>query len=263
MLDIAAQVGVELIDTAAAYGESESVLGRSLPAGHSFRIVTKTIPLRPRKNGAKDAERIEQGFRASLGNLGQRRVYALLVHHAEDLLAPDGARLVEVLRKLKAEGLTEKIGVSVYDQRQIEAIQSRHSVDVVQAPVNVLDQRLLASGTLTRLREQGVEVHARSVFLQGLLLMDPDRLGAHFQPAVPTLRRFHEFAREKGMTPLQAALAFVADLKDIDYAVIGVTRHEELQEIAAAFRPQPDLRDSLASFALQDESVLNPARWPH
>jgi aryl-alcohol dehydrogenase-like predicted oxidoreductase len=168
-----------------------------------------------------------------------------------------------VLRKLKAEGVTEKIGVSVYDERQIEAILSRHAVEVVQVPVSVLDQRLLASGTLARLRQQGVEVHARSAFLQGLLLMDPDRLAAHFQPAVPTLRRFHEFARAQGITPLQAALAFVADLEDIDYAVIGVTRHEELQEIAAAFRPRPDLRDGFAGFALRDESVLNPARWPH
>lgn len=262
ILEIAHRVRVRVIDTAPVYGDSEDVLGQCLAGDRAFRIVTKTLPLRTSRVSAEAVRRVVDGFRASLTRLRRDRVYALLVHHADDLLVEDGARLMDALAEFKAQGLVERIGVSVYAQREIEAIISRYGIDIVQAPLSVLDQRLLGSGTLAALKRRGIEVHVRSVFLQGLLLMDPDALAEHFQPARATLHRFRTYAQAQGRTALEAALEFIASRDEVDCAVIGVARHEELEEIAAALRLAPRPGRELASFALHDESILDPARWP-
>jgi aryl-alcohol dehydrogenase-like predicted oxidoreductase len=262
ILGVARAAGMPVIDTAHAYGNSETVLGNCLPANHDFRIVTKTVPLRTGEVSSAEVAHVVDAFRLSLERLRQPAVYGLLVHQAQDLLAAGGERLMAALADLKARGLVEKIGVSVYDQGELDAVLARFSIDIVQLPFSVLDQRLLESGALARLKRAGVEVHARSVFLQGLLLMEPDSLGGHFRAAQAPLRRLHAFAREHGRTPLETALRFVADRDEIDCAVIGVAHHDELEEIIAASRSAA-AADDYSCFALHDEAMLNPARWPH
>ncbi|MGH8616802.1 MAG: aldo/keto reductase [Burkholderiales bacterium] len=261
ILGVARAAGVQVLDTAHAYGDSETVLGRCLSAEHPFRIVTKTVPLDTDRVTAADVQRVIDAFRVSLDRLRQPRVYGLLTHHARNLLAAGGERLMEALAALRTQGLVQKVGVSVYDQSELDAVLDRFPVDIVQLPFNVLDQRLLAGGALERLKRAGVEVHARSVFLQGLLLMEPDGLDAHFHAARDPLRRLHAFAQARGRTPLETALHFVADRDEIDCAVIGVARHEELEDIVAACRGHATAED-YSGFAVHDEAVLNPALWP-
>lgn len=262
ILEVARAAGVQVIDTAHAYGDSEVLLGHCLPAEHPFRIVTKTLPLRTERMTVADARRVLDAFRLSLERLRQPRIYALLVHDAQDLLAAESERLMDALASLKVQHVVEKLGVSVYDERELDAVRARFPVDIVQLPFSVLDQRLLASGALARLKRAGIEVHARSVFLQGLLLMEPDSLGEYFHAVRDALRRLHAFSRARGHTPLETALRFVADRDEIDCAVIGVARHEELEEIVAACRGAAATED-YSAFALPDEAILNPARWPH
>src|SRR5262249_17350751 len=157
------------IDTAPLYGGSEESLGRALRAGDAFAIVTKTPWFGPGGVPA-NAEALTSAFQASLDRLRQERVYGLLVHRASDLLGPEGDDLFEAMRRLKQLGRVAKIGVSIYDARELEGVLARHQPDLVQLPLNVLDQRLLAGGQITRLKSAGVEIHARSAFLQGLLL---------------------------------------------------------------------------------------------
>jgi aryl-alcohol dehydrogenase-like predicted oxidoreductase len=254
--------GIEIIDTAHDYGDSETVIGRCLEKCSPFNVVTKTLPIRKRYITGADVERVLAAFHLSLDRLRQPAVYALLVHHAGDLLAQDGTRIMDALASLRTRGLVQKIGVSLYDQTELDAVLERFSVDIVQIPFSVLDQRLLASGALAKLKLAGVEVHARSIFLQGLLLMDPESLGSHFLAARSPIRRLRDFALERGKTPLEAALNFVAGHEEIDCAIIGVSRHEELNQIIAAFRPDT-VSEDYAGFAVHDEAILNPARWPH
>lgn len=261
-LDVARAAGIQVIDTAHAYGQSESALGRNLPSEHDFRIVTKTLPLRTETISATNIRQVNSAFHSSLERLHQPAIYGLLVHHASDLLAKDGEHLMSALVSLKSRGLVSKVGVSIYDQPELDAILSRFPIDVVQLPFNVLDQRLLESETLQRLSEAGIEIHARSIFLQGLLLMDPEKLGTHFMPAKDSLKRLHEFARANGRTPLELALHFATSRKEIDCVIIGVNHHEELADIISASRQLP-LMDDYSGFAIRDETILNPARWPH
>ena len=145
---------------------------------------------------------------------------------------------------------------------EIDVLLEGFPVGLIQLPVNVLDQRLVRTGHLARLHAAGTEVHARSVFLQGLLLMDPTRLdGRHFDPVRQTLRDFHEAAHAAGRSPLEAAVSFVLSLPEVDTAVVGVVTVTQLAEILSApTSPLPP--DWYARFASDDEQILNPSLWP-
>ncbi|HXI60358.1 MAG TPA: aldo/keto reductase, partial [Polyangia bacterium] len=131
ILSEAERAGVRLVDTACLYGDSEEALGRSLPAKHEFRIVTKT-PKFPAGFGATEARTLQETFAGSLQKLGVPRVYALLAHQADDLLGADGDRFMDALLALKDRGLVAKVGASVYTPAQVDGLLARGRIDVVQ-----------------------------------------------------------------------------------------------------------------------------------
>lgn len=240
----AAQAGVTVLDTAANYGEAEAVLARQNLA--PFRTVTKTISV---KNGVEAViDRAHQSA-ASL------KADTLLVHAATDLENTD---LWPALQRLKAEGLFRKIGISVYAADDPSALAAQFKPDAMQLPFSLLDQRLLTDGTLAKLKTSGVEIHARSLFLQGLLFLE--RLPEKLRHAEADLAQIRTKIRNSGSTPLAAALAFVLSRPEIDVALVGVTQLSELEEILAAARLPPPALDWPA-LALQDEMVLTPSRW--
>lgn len=253
----AAQAGVEVIDTAPLYESSETVLGELLPAGHRFRIVTKTpgFPGRAVPPGA-----VEASFASSLERMRQNSLYGLLVHHADDLLGPDGDALYRALAAIKDSGSVRKIGASVYDARQLDALLERYPLDLVQAPLNVFDQRLLRSGHLKRLKDKGVEVHARSVFLQGLLLMAPEAVPPRLDRARGPLAAYRGHLAQVGLSPLEACLAWAFAQDEVDTVLCGVNTPAHLREILDVVEKLPPVRD-FDRFALTDESIVNPALW--
>lgn len=259
ILQTAAARGIRLIDTAALYLDSERVLGDALPPDHVFDIVTKTPRFSKKRITREDLALIDEAFLRSLESLKCSSVYGLLLHDAADPLAENGHLLVERMLEFRDRGLVKKIGVSVYDSRQIDVILERYAVDLVQAPVNVLDQRLLRNGRLAALKDRGVEIHVRSAFLQGLLLMEPDRLPPHFSSMKPHLKKYHEFIAREGLTPVEAALGFVLGLDEADVVVCGVNNRPQLDEICgvAACRN----REMFGEFAIGDETILNPSLW--
>jgi len=168
---------------------------------------------------------------------------------------------MEKMLDLKHQGLVKKLGASVYTAEQIDRLLEQYELDLIQLPVNILDQRLVASGHLAKLKRAGVEIHARSVFLQGLLLMEPDTLPPYFEPVREHLRRYRAHLEGWGLSPLQAALGFVIGLEEVDVAICGVNTHQQLEELVRLAKSLPDL-DRLAEFAIDAPSVLDPSRWP-
>ena len=248
ILTRAAGAGIGLVDTAANYGEAEQVLSR-LDTG-AFRIVSKTISLR------HGVAAVIARARQSVRTLG--RVDLLLVHAVADLLGPSGDALWQALRELKAEGTVGGIGISAYVADDPAALAERFRPDAMQVPFSLLDQRLLRDGSLARLKALGVEVHARSIFLQGLLFLaePPEKL----KYATPLLEAVRARIAAAGATPLAAALGFVLSRPEVDVAVTGVTALPELEEIlAAAAAPLPDL--DWAACALDDARLLTPSLW--
>jgi aryl-alcohol dehydrogenase-like predicted oxidoreductase len=250
--------GMDLIDTAAAYGDSEAVLGRCLPEA-GIRLVTKTRPLRERTNGS-DIAWISEGFARSLQRLRLDSVEGLLVHHAADLLGPSGDAIYAELVRLKDDGRVRRIGLSAYTGAEVDAALGRYDIDLIQIPVNVLDQRLMLGGQIQRLRARGVEIHVRSVFLQGLLLMEPANAPTYFSAIRPMLQAWRDVLTEGGMTPAEGAFAFVHSL-DVDVVLVGVENAQQLQANQQDFSRARDSQPDFTRFALADEAFLNPSCW--
>jgi aryl-alcohol dehydrogenase-like predicted oxidoreductase len=262
ILRFAAENDISLLDTATSYGDAEAVLGLSmsgLPA--RFDVVTKTPVYQGRRIGREDARELRDALLRSLDHLRQERLYGLLVHHAADLMGEGGRSLVEELQAAVSEGLVQKIGVSVYDAAQLDAVLSVFVPDIVQLPLNALDRRLIASRHLQRLDELGVEVHARSVFLQGAMLMQPERLPRSLSGLSRPLGEFVRLANRRGLSPLQAALKFVLDRPEVDVVLVGVCTLAELREIAGAVAGLPDDGAELEPIAMEADHLLDPSRW--
>lgn len=264
ILALAAGQGIELIDTAAAYGDSEAALGQAFAAPAcaraQFKVVTKTPALAAGADVLRAGDQLERSLHESLGRLRLASVHALLVHRASDLTGPGGAQLMARMRQLQHDGLVGQIGVSVYDGQQIDAVLERFEVDLIQLPVSLLDQRLLHSGHLARLRQRGVTIHARSVFLQGLLLMAPTDAPCFFDPVRAHLAACRARLDGLGVSALEAALGFVNGIGEVDVLVCGVNNSAQLAELCRAAATPVALGDT-ARFALHDERFLNPANW--
>lgn len=261
ILELAQSDGITVLDTAALYGSSEEVLGESLPADHVFKIVTKTIQFRREKITREDALHLSSVFNDSLHKLRQDKVYGLLAHHADDLLAEGGEHLMEVMLDLKSRGLVEKIGVSMYNSEQIDRILDRYTIDLVQVPINVFDQRLLVGGKLKQLKTSGIEIHARSLFLQGLLLMPIEHIAEYFAPLKQQITAYHAYLQSHGLSLLQGALAFAASCKEIDEGILGVCSTQELRGTLDAWQGLPRQVLDFSGFACSDERMINPALW--
>ena len=254
ILHRAAEARIGTLDTAAAYGDAEEVLGGLASLTQPFRVVTKTIAL---KNGI---DAVVARARKSVTTLGRERVDFLLVHSAADLLGSDGTELWRRLLGLRDEGLFGGIGISAYVADDPVMLARKFRPAVMQVPFSILDQRLIQSGALTAIKEFGVEIHARSLFLQGLLFLAEDKLPPKLASAASHLKTLRQKFQEAGTTPLAAALAFALKRAEIDVAIVGVTTPAEFDEILRAVdQPPPPL--DWASCALGDEMVLTPSLW--
>lgn len=260
MLEAAAAHGVRVLDTAAIYGESEAVLGALLPRRHAFDVVTKLPSLLTSDNRRFDAAAADRMLERSLARLRCEAVYGLLLHRAEDLLSSWGDEVLAWLLRCRQAGRVQKIGVSAYAEDDLDGLLSRYPLELIQVPVNLLDQRMVRSGALRRCREKGVEIHARSVFLQGLLLMDPSQLPAYFRPYADKLAAFRQFVKRSGLTPVTAALAYANRLPEVDVIVCGANDRSQLRQLIAALEQETGELD-FAPFAESDPALLNPSHW--
>ncbi len=263
ILRIAQKNKVDIRDTASSYGESESAIGKALRDQHKFRIVTKTPVFKKKKITTIDAGILKTAFHMSLDKLKQSKVAGLLIHNADDILVEGGEMLISAMDELKREGLVDKIGVSVYDGGQIDRILERYEIDLIQLPVNALDQRLLDSNHLVKLKEVGVEIHARSVFLQGLLLMDIDQIPVFFDPIKPLLNKYKDFLNKNGLTIVDGAVCFIKGVDEIDHVIIGVNNAKQLKLNMEGFaRSYNGLGyKDFKEFSINDPRYANPSQW--
>lgn len=251
----ALELGIDVLDTAEAYGDIQRRLKHLAPQG-AFRIVTKLSAVPQGLNAAQASDWVDQALERARADLGDM-LYAVMFHRAEDLLdAVWGAALWE--RSLRwAERAGCKLGVSCYDPATLNMVRDRYPVVIAQLPGNAFDQRLITAPVRDA---EAVEVHVRSAFLQGLLLM-PEQVAAQRIPqAAQPLRRWHEWLRGHSLTPLSAALGIVKDLPGASHCVVGVDGLAQLEEITTAWATAPKLRDE--ALAVKDLHVIDPRYWP-
>ena len=251
------------LDTAQAYGNAEAVLGRQLPTPHSFKIISK-LPAQPQPVfSAQDSEAWEQTFLASCQRCGVQRLDALLLHAPADLSKAGGDHLEAWLLSLRERGLVQRLGVSIYAAHDLAGINPG-LLDLVQLPLSLLDQRLLHDGTLASLRSAGIAIHARSIYLQGLLLTPAAQWPPWTSPEVRANQHALEaLTQEMGCQLIDLAIGFARAQEDLEAVVIGVCSSHELAELSAAWSSTSPLKKiDWGSWALHDSIIVDPRRWP-
>lgn len=255
ILNLASEVGIDTLDTAINYGDSERSLGSIGVEG--WNIVTK-LPSLPGVC-SNISEWVRGEVLGSLKRLGIQRLHAVLLHRPHELFGPDGPALLKALRDLKTEGLTSKIGVSVYAPDELDQLFDLARFDLVQAPLSILDRRLVTSGWADRLKSLDVELHTRSAFLQGLLLMDQDSRPEKFNRWQAVWQVWGHWLSDTGLSPLEACLRYPLSIGEVDKIVIGVDSARHLQEnLKASLGRLPDLPNWPEPL---DLALINPALW--
>lgn len=252
---VAREGGIRLVDTAIGYGQSEAVLG-GLDLG-PIQVMTK-LPAIP--DGCADVQAWVRGQVAgSLGRLHVDVLHGLSLHRPGQLLESQGRQLHDAMVALKDEGVVENIGISIYEPGELGPLLEGRKFDIVQAPFNILDRRLQSSGWLDRLNVMGIQVHARSIFLQGLLLLPESRRPPYFLRWRSLLSDLDHWFDQVGNRPMEACLRFALATPGISKLVVGVDGPGQLQEIVdAADGRLPELPRQLSS---NDRELLNPALW--
>ncbi len=254
ILAIAHRARLGVLDVGHVFAQSETALGEALPRPQPFRLCVTA------GRCDRGPEHIEAEARASLRRLGVEKAYAIVVDAPSDLFGLQGAAAWLRLQTLRDQGLFERIGISAHVSDDPVGLAKRFHPDLIQAPASLLDQRLLADGSLAAIAKMGVEVHLRSIFLNGLLFLPPDRAHGPMEGAVSKLSRVRRMIAEGRSDPLQAALSFALSRAEASSVLVGVTTAAELSAVvAAAASPPADL--DWDEMALDDASVLDQRRW--
>ena len=253
ILDTAAGHGIDAIDTAIAYGQSESVIGET--AQNRFKIISKLPPI------PSDVSNVSQWVRtqvdASLSRLKCSSLDALLLHRSQDLTDAHGAELYAAISSLKVEKIIQRFGVSIYAPDELTGIIGTFDIDVVQAPLNVFDRRIL--GVIDQLTALNIEVHVRSVFLQGVLIAKNENRPQRFQPWSEHFARFDEWVLSTGLSAMACCLGFALQQTGVSKLVIGTTGPESLTEIMTSI---PNMKLEVpADLQSSSEQLIDPRVW--
>lgn len=254
ILTIAGRSGLGVFDASGSWGRAETLLGDLMPRPVPFRVVIGSV--RPDRG----PDFVEGEARASLTRLAIERADAIVVPMVSDLFGPQGEAMWTRLRQMKDAGLFKRIGIAVHASDDPVGVARRFRPDLIQAPGSLLDQRMLADGTLERIAGMGIEVQLRSIFLNGLLFLPIDRIPGQLKSATRGLSKVRRMIAEGRSDPLQAALGFALSRPEASTVLVNVHSAAELSAvIAAASSPPPDL--DWNEMALDDELVLDPRRW--
>jgi len=265
ILDAALKGGINTFDTAFAYGSAEDILGEwieSRGVQNKVFIISKMKPhvLNEYPDGTKAADAVVMEIKRSLKRLKLQKLDGYLLHTPSYVYL---AHVVEGLRKAKEEGLVSNIGVSVYDEQ--EALQGAElALDYIQIPSNVLDQRMDKTDFWNIAKKNSVTVFARSPFLQGLLVMEPEMLPAHLAHTRPYVDKLRELAKQNNLSPAKVALLFSFVRSRAHHIVFGAESVEQVTENIATVqdvKEEPWMRELEENFKNIERAVVNPSLW--
>ena len=247
---------IKTIDTAIAYGKSEHRLG--LAGVNDFEVISK-IPQIPIDNVSSIEEWVVKQVNQSLSKLKIKKLEAVLLHRPDQLLEKEGPELISALNYIKEIGLVKKIGISIYSPCELDSLCNTFSLDIVQAPFNIFDRRISSSGWLKKLKENNIEVHTRSAFLQGLLLLEKNQIPEQFNKWNILFDEWHSWLKNSKLNPIQGCLSFILSNDLIDKFIIGIQSKNQLKDLInlANYKPNFDFPD----IGSDDENLVNPSKW--
>ncbi len=248
ILDRANNSGIYTIDTSANYGNSEEVLGKI--GVKNCQVITKTIMLNDDVNIVVDC------FEKSLLRLNINQAEGILIHNFDDIKNKNFDVLLKRLEEFKRDDVVKKIGFSTYTPKQVDFLLENFDFDLIQLPFNVFDNRLIEGGQLKKLKKKGVEIHARSVFLQGILL-EFSNISSYFLSWQKEFQDYQLIVKESEMSLLEYALNFVLHIQEIDKVLVGVNSELQLNEIIKSVKDKKNIK----AFPINNVNLLNPSLW--
>lgn len=256
VLETAFASGIDTLDTAVAYGNSELRLGEA--GVSSWKVISK-IPVEY-EGVLVRPESIGMLVLGSLERLRVPQLDGILFHRASQLLSHEGEAMFNELKKLKMEGRIRKVGISLYTPNELMDVVANFDIDIAQVPLNIFDRRFLESGSLAMLKGKGIEIHARSIFLQGQLLRGAQTRPHYFKSWESLWNSWDQWLRDQNVSALGACLAFGLQFEELDRIIVGVKSRLHLENILAATANHrrltfPDI------FSSNDAGLVNPANW--
>ena len=257
LFDLALKNKIKTIDTSPLYNKSEKIIG--LLNNNRFKIISK-IPKPPKNIKRENIKKwLKQNVMISLKNLKIKKFECLLLHNANSLLCKNGDEIYKGIRNMKINGFTSKIGVSIYDFNVLDKILKKFKFNLIQAPFNILDQRLVEKGWLQKLKKRKIEVHARSIFLQGILLLKHNQLPKKLIKLSKKLMVWENWLKKNKFSSLQVCLSFVLNQRQLDGIVVGYNNINQLNQILKLKQIKNNF--SLPNLNIKDKKLIDPREW--
>ena len=251
ILNFASKSGVKIIDTAIAYGNCEERLGNLMK--NDFRIISKF-------SGVVNEKDLNKFITQTLNKLKCSKLYGFLAHNSNDLIKNN--LIWDYLKNLKLINKVQKIGYSVYDTGQLEElIELGFIPDIIQLPYNLLDRQFERYFEI--LKQHKVEIHVRSIFLQGLYFMTLNKLPIYLSPLKKDINFLHSICENYNISMASLAMNFVKQNSYIDHIVMGVESKKQLEENTMVLNEKLNQKiiDLVLTINVKNKNLLNPVNW--
>ena len=265
ILKLASSAGIKMIDTASDYGDAEILLGNNLHKEDNFEIFSK-ININKNITQENIVDELNKKFENSLRNLKLKRIDGLFLHDCSLLNTSLREGIINWFKSIKLNRSVKAIGVSIYDPSDLDLIPL-NEFNLIQVPLSLYDQRFLENGTLTYLISKGISIHIRSIFMQGLILQ-PVRHWPNFLSEEFKIHHQKIFSQldEQPINMLRTTLDFITSLPQIDAALIGVSRINDLVEIINLWNDDYISEnvgcEKYSKFAWLFQNDIDPRLWP-
>ncbi len=245
---------IDYLDTAIDYSKAYNLLKKINLS--NWNIITKFPNLRSIKNTKSQyniyADNILKDFKIS-------KIDCVHFHNINQLFSKNGDYLFRILKDLKDKKIINQIGASVYFPKDVDRLLKNFNFDVIQCPVNIFDRDFIIKKTLKKLKKRKIKVHVRSIFLQGLLLMEKEKLPKYFKKWNNIFDKWNQYLSENKVTALEACISFIRQQKDIDKVIIGVDSVIQLNNILNAFKSKKTFKNF--NFKINNKYLLKPSLW--
>ena len=255
--NLALKNNIRIIDTSPFYNKSEKIIG--LLNNDKFKIISK-IPKIPRNIKKKNIKKwVKLKVSNSLKNLKIKKFECLLLHNVDSLLSKNGNEIYKNIKNMKTIGLTNKIGISIYDFNILDKILKKFKFDLIQAPFNILDQRLVTTGWLKKLKKRKIKVYVRSIFLQGILLLKHNQLPEKLKKLNKNLIIWENWLKKNKFKPLQVCISFVLNQRQLDGIVVGYNNKNQLNQILKQKKMKSSF--SIPNLNIRNRKLIDPRKW--
>ena len=262
ILSLSLKNNISIIDTANNYGDSIKKIGHIISKNkfrNKFKIISKISGLR-KVNKSNIYSHIFDNINFSLKKLKVKSLEGILIHDVKDLKSKKSTEIFNSFIKLKKKKLVKKIGFSAYKISDVLKYIKKYNFDFIQFPLNVFDQRILDKKIQKKLRFFKVELHVRSIFLQGLLLLSKKELPNNFKNK-RIIKRWHKFLNDNSLDAITTCINFIKNNNVYSNIIIGFHDYQQFEDVVKNFSKKKNIILNFKNLAIKDDNIINPSKW--